>query len=45
MAVLSTGTPEPQTTQDAPWLHGPSLNSYVLESRVLYSADDQIYAY
>jgi hypothetical protein len=21
------GTPEPQTTQDAPWLHGPSLQN------------------
>jgi hypothetical protein len=21
------GTPEPQTTQDAPWLHGPSLKN------------------
>ena len=21
------GTPEPQTVQDAPWLHGPSLKS------------------
>ena len=26
------GTPEPQTAQDAPWLHGPSLkNTRVLE--------------
>jgi hypothetical protein len=23
------GTPEPQTAQDAPWLHGPSLKKYV----------------
>jgi hypothetical protein len=22
------GTPEPQTAQDAPWLHGPSLKKY-----------------
>jgi hypothetical protein len=21
------GTPEPQTAQDAPWLHGPSLKN------------------
>ena len=26
------GTPEPQTTQDAPWLHGPSLNPLQLRS-------------
>jgi hypothetical protein len=24
------GTPEPQTVQDAPWLHGPSLKNIVL---------------
>jgi hypothetical protein len=23
-------TPEPQTTQDAPWLYGPSLKKYLL---------------
>jgi hypothetical protein len=24
------GAPEPQTTQDAPWLHGPSLKIVIL---------------
>ena len=29
------GTPEPQTAQDAPWLHGPSLkNSNLLSKKV-----------
>ena len=33
------GTPEPQTAQDAPWLHGPSLkNTRVLECTRPYPA-------
>ena len=33
------GTPEPQTAQDAPWLHGPSLkNTRVLECTQLQVA-------
>ena len=26
---LYGGTPEPQTPQDAPWLHGPSLKLFL----------------
>ena len=30
------GTPEPQTTQDAPWLHGPSLKIVVRIARARF---------
>jgi hypothetical protein len=28
------GNPEPQTPQDAPWLHGPSLKIHVIYSGI-----------